>query len=190
MTNPEYILEFMQENDMRYFIIANSFDRETTRQFSEVGLEDAIRRMKRFFANNTGFHRIKLYSSNEILRGGKPKQEPAMFEVTLSGEDKKQPREGNQVPIGNLSNYAHPNPSPMGAIVGVDQYLNVHAINADLKAENEKLKMQLEFLQQNHARELESLRVDMERKIKEASDSNQIFTQGLGMLMGRMGIGE
>ena len=73
MTNPEYILEFMTENDMRYWIIANSFDRETTRQFNDMGLDESVRRMKKFFKNNTGFHRIILYQSNEILRGGRPK---------------------------------------------------------------------------------------------------------------------
>jgi hypothetical protein len=83
-----------------------------------------------------------------------------------------------------------PQPSPQGAIVGVDQYLNVHALNSDLKAENEKLKMQLEFLQSNHTKELDNLRKEMESKIKEAQDSNQIFSQGLGLLMSRMGVGE
>jgi hypothetical protein len=192
MTNPDYILEFMRENDMRYFIIANSFDRETTRQFNDMGLDEAVRKMKRFFDNNSGFHRIKLYQSNEILRGGKPKQEPAMFEINISPESygkKNNPGEGQNSPIGNLSNYTHPAPSPSGAIVGVDQYLNIHSINADLKAENEKLKMQLEYMQNNYEKELENLRREMEVKIKEAQDSNQIFSQGLGLLMERMGVG-
>jgi hypothetical protein len=30
----------------------------------------------------------------------------------------------------------------------------------------------------------------MESKIKEAQDSNQMFSQGLGMIMQRMGVGE
>jgi hypothetical protein len=50
--------------------------------------------------------------------------------------------------------------------------------------------MQLEFLQSNHTKELENLRKEMESKIKEAQDSNQIFSQGLGLLMSRMGVGE
>jgi len=193
MTNPEYILEFMQENDMRYWIIANSFDRETNRQFNDMGLDESIRRMRNFFKHNTGFHRIKLYQSNEILRGGRPKQEPAIFEVTIQGSEfkDKKPGEGNTpTPLGNMNFSQPPQPSPQGAIVGVDQYLNVHALNSDLKAENEKLKMQLEFLQSNHTKELENLRKEMESKIKEAQDSNQIFSQGLGLLMSRMGVGE
>jgi 3-dehydroquinate dehydratase len=80
--------------------------------------------------------------------------------------------------------------SPSGAIVGVDQYLNVHQVNSDLKAENEKLKMQLEFLKSNHEKEIDSVRKEMESKIKEAQDSNQMFSQGLGLLMQRMGVGE
>ena len=35
MTNPEYILEFMRENDMRFYTLSNSFDRETVKQFNE-----------------------------------------------------------------------------------------------------------------------------------------------------------
>jgi hypothetical protein len=190
MTNPEYILEFMTENDMRYWIIANSFDRETTRQFNDMGLDESVRRMKNFFKNNTGFHRIKLYQSNEILRGGKPRNEPAIFEVTIQGSEfkDKKPGDVSNTQIGNMPNI--PSPSPSGAIVGVDQYLNVHSLNADLKAENEKLKMQLEYMAEKHERELENVRKEMDSKIKEASDSNQIFSQGLGLLMSRMGVGE
>jgi hypothetical protein len=196
MTNPEYILEFMRDNDMRFYTISNTFDREQVREFRDRSLDDAIRAMKKYMKNNTGFHRVNLYQSNELLRGGRPKGAPAVFEVTIKGNefDEKPPEQEQNNTIGNLINPAQ---SPSGAIVGVDQYLNVHQLNSDLKAENEKLKMQINYMQQNrekeqqnHEKELESIRKEMENKIKEAQDSNQMFSQGLGLLMQRMGVGE
>ena len=191
MTNPEYILEFMRDNDMRFYTISNTFDRETVRKFEDRSLDDAIREMKRFLKNNTGFHRIYLFQKNEILRGGKPKGNPAIFEVSVQGNEFREDKpEETKTPAGLAGQLTAPSPSPSGAIVGVDQYLNIHQINADLKTENEKLKMQLEYMKQNHERELEQLRRDMDGKIKEAQDSNQMFSQGLGLIMQRMGVGE
>jgi hypothetical protein len=191
MTNPEYILEFMRDNDMRFYTISNTFDRETVRKFEDRSLDDAIREMKRFLKNNTGFHRIYLFQTNEILRGGKPKGNPAIFEVSVQGNEFREDKpEETKTPAGLAGQLTAPSPSPSGAIVGVDQYLNIHQINADLKTENEKLKMQLEYMKQNHERELEQLRRDMDGKIKEAQDSNQMFSQGLGLIMQRMGVGE
>ena len=191
MTNPEYILEFMRDNDMRFYTISNTFDRETVRKFEDRSLDDAIREMKRFLKNNTGFHRIYLFQTNEILRGGKPKGNPAIFEVSVQGNEFREDKpEETKTPIGLTGQMNAPSPSPSGAIVGVDQYLNIHQINADLKTENEKLKMQLDYMKQNHERELEQLRRDMDSKIKEAQDSNQMFSQGLGLIMQRMGVGE
>jgi hypothetical protein len=191
MTNPEYILEFMRDNDMRFYTISNTFDRETVRKFEDRSLDDAIREMKRFLKNNTGFHRIYLFQTNEILRGGKPKGNPAIFEVSVQGNEFREDKpEETKTPVGLAGQLTAPSPSPSGAIVGVDQYLNIHQINADLKTENEKLKMQLEYMKQNHERELEQLRRDMDGKIKEAQDSNQMFSQGLGLIMQRMGVGE
>lgn len=188
MTNPEYVIEFMQENDFRYWTVSNSFDREINRQFQDMSLEESVRKMKRFLKNNTGFHRIKLFQTNEVMRGGKPRSEPAMFEVTISGKEfDDKPKHAEGVPLSGMT---PAQPSPTGAIVGVDQYLNVHSMNADLKAENEKLKMQLDFMQQNHEKELENLRREMDAKIKEAQDSNAMFGQGISMLMQRMGVGE
>jgi hypothetical protein len=191
MTNPEYILEFMRDNDMRFYTISNTFDRETVRKFEDRSLDDAIREMKRFLKNNTGFHRIYLFQTNEILRGGKPKGNPAIFEVSVQGNEFREDKpEETKTPVGLTGQMNAPSPSPSGAIVGVDQYLNIHQINADLKTENEKLKMQLDYMKQNHERELEQFRRDMDSKIKEAQDSNQMFSQGLGLIMQRMGVGE
>jgi hypothetical protein len=191
MTNPEYILEFMRDNDTRFYTISNTFDRETVRKFEDRSLDDAIREMKRFLKNNTGFHRIYLFQTNEILRGGKPKGNPAIFEVSVQGNEFREDKpEETKTPAGLAGQLTAPSPSPSGAIVGVDQYLNIHQVNSELRTENEKLKMQLEYMKQNHERELEQLRRDMDGKIKEAQDSNQMFSQGLGLIMQRMGVGE
>jgi len=192
MTNPEYILEFMRDNDMRFYTISNTFDREPVREFEDRSLDDAIREMKRFLKNNTGFHRIYLFQTNEILRGGKPKGNPAIFEVSVQGNEFREDKpEETKTPVGLAGQLTAPSPSPSGGYCGrrsVFKY--TPGKRGSKKPENEKLKMQLEYMKQNHERELEQLRRDMDGKIKEAQDSNQMFSQGLGLIMQRMGVGE
>jgi hypothetical protein len=45
-------------------------------------------------------------------------------------------------------------------------------------------------MRERHEKDLERLRTDQELALKAAKDSNQMFSQGLGMLMNRMGVGE
>ena len=46
------------------------------------------------------------------------------------------------------------------------------------------------YLKENHAKELEALRKDLENRVKEAQDSNAMFGQGISMIMQRMGVAE
>ena len=45
-------------------------------------------------------------------------------------------------------------------------------------------------MRERHEKDLDRLRADQEIALKAAKDSNQMFSQGLGMLMNRMGVGE
>lgn len=189
MTNPEYILEFMRENDMRFYTLSNSFDRETVKQFNEQSLDDGIRKLERFFKNNKGFFRIKLYSSNNVKRDGSPNEKPTIFEVNLTGEEFKD--KASNEGLGSLEPLNRPNySSPMGAVVGMDKYLDKHEVVSELKATIVRLEMENNYLKENHAKELETLRKDLEARIKEAQDSNAMFGQGISMLMQRMGVAE
>lgn len=189
MTNPEYILEFMRENDMRFYTLSNSFDRETVKQFGEHSLDDGIRKLERFFKNNKGFFRIKLYSSNAVKRDGSPTEKPTIFEVNLTGEEFKEKKTpeglGSMEPLTRVSP-----PSPIGAVVGMDKYLDKHEVVAELKSTIVRLEMENQYLKENHAKELESLRKDLEARIKEAQDGNAMFGQGISMLLQRMGVAE
>lgn len=184
MTNPEYILEFMRDNDYRYFNVTNSYDVDTQKQFNGCELDEGIRRMERFLKNSTGFHRIKLYQSNECNRQGRPVERPQIFEVSLTGKEfapKEEPGLNGTNPTGIL-------PSPSGAIVGVDQYLSKHEEVASLKADLVRLTMENQFLRDAHARELESMRRDHESKLKEAKDSQAMVMQGLSAMASGMNL--
>ena len=50
--------------------------------------------------------------------------------------------------------------------------------------------MENSYLKENHAKELEQLRKDLENRVKEAQDSNAMFGQGISMIMQRMGVAE
>ena len=190
MTNPEYILEFMRENDMRFYTLSNSFDRETVKQFNEQSLDDGIRKLERFFKNNKGFFRIKLYSSNNVKRDGTPSEKPTIFEVNLTGEEFKDKTPINGLGASDEPLVRHSMPSPNGAVVDMNKYLDKHEVNAELKATIIRLEMENQHLKENHARELEALRRDLEARIKEAQDGNAMFGQGISMLMQRMGVAE
>ena len=185
MTDPHYILEFMQDNDLRYFQIANTHNRDVVTSFNDRSLEEGVEKMKKFLTKNTGFHRIKLYTNNEMKSNGIPKQEPQIFEVSITGKEFDPVKEEKEI-----SGFAaNPYPSA-GGIIGVEQYLSKHEENATLREKIKGLELELQYLREQHQREIDRIRQDHESALKAAKDSNQMFSQGLGMLMNRMGVGE
>jgi hypothetical protein len=184
MTDPHYILEFMQDNDLRYFQIANTHNRDVVTSFNDRSLEEGVDKMKKFLTKNTGFHRIKLFTNNEIRANGIPKQEPQIFEVSITGKEFDPVKEEKEI-----TGFASPYPSA-GGIIGVEQYLSKHEENATLREKIKGLELELQYLREQHQREIDRLRADQEIALKAAKDSNQMFSQGLGMLMNRMGVGE
>jgi hypothetical protein len=140
--------------------------------------------MKKFLTKNTGFHRIKLFTNNEMRANGIPKQEPQIFEVSITGKEFDPVKEEKEI-TGFSSSY----PSA-GGIIGVEQYLSKHEENATLREKIKGLELELQYLREQHQREIDRLRADQEIALKAAKDSNQMFSQGLGMLMNRMGVGE
>jgi hypothetical protein len=184
MTDPHYILEFMQDNDLRYFQIANTHNRDVVTSFNDRSLEEGVDKMKKFLTKNTGFHRIKLFTNNEIRANGIPKQEPQIFEVSITGKEFDPIKEEKEI-----TGFANPYPSA-GGIIGVEQYLSKHEENATLREKIKGLELELQYLREQNQREIDRLRADHELALKAAKDSNQMFSQGLGMLMNRMGVGE
>lgn len=187
MTDPHYILEYMQDNDLRYFQIANQFNRDVVVSFNDRSLEEGIDKMRKFLSKNTGFHRVKLYSNNDLKANHVPRQEPQVFEVSITGKEFEEPK----VEVKEITGYgvAPGYPSP-GGIIGVEQYLNKHEENATLREKIKGLELELQYMRDQHTKDIDRLRADHDIALKAAKDSNQMFSQGLGMLMNRMGVGE
>jgi hypothetical protein len=186
MTDPHYILEYMSENDLRYFQVANNFNRDVVSSFNDRSLEEGIDKMRKFLSKNTGFHRVKLYSSNDLRANGVPKQEPQIFEVSITGKEFDPKKEDT-----NISGFGvNPSYPSAGGIIGVEQYLSKHEENATLREKIKGLELEIQYLRDQNNRDIERLRSDHEAALKAAKDSNQMFSQGLGMLMQRMGVGE
>jgi hypothetical protein len=183
MTTPEYILEFMRDQDMRYFIVCNGWDREVVKIFSPGDLEDHIAKLKSFFNNTTGQYNIKLYKSNELNGRQLPKVEPMMFEVILDGKRKVGDPElvmpSSMTGIGSLGMV-----NPMTMPLNREDLLR--EISA-LEKQVERLTVEHHHMKENQLREMELLRKEHETKLKDAKDHNQMFQQGLGMLMEKMG---
>ena len=55
MTDPHYILEYMQDNDLRYFQVANQFNRDVVVSFNDRSLEDGVEKMRKFLSKKSGF---------------------------------------------------------------------------------------------------------------------------------------
>ena len=170
MTDPHYILEYMQDNDLRYFQVANQFNRDVVVSFNDRSLEDGIEKMRKFLSKNTGFHRIKLFTNNDLKANGIPRQEAEVKEITGFG--------------------INPGYPSAGGIIGVEQYLSKHEENATLREKIKGLELEIQYLREQNTREIDRLRQDHDLALKAAKDSNQMFSQGLGMLMNRMGVGE
>lgn len=189
MTDPLYILDFMRDNDMRFFTISNSFDRETVKQFGDNSLDEGIQKLEKLFKHNKGFFRVKLYSVSDTKRDGTPTQKPCIFEGSIVGDEFK--KEKPVTGLGNVENVVHHSaPSPTGAHVDLNKYLDKHEVVSELRATIVRLEMELSHTKENHARELEQHKKDSESKLKEATDSNAMFGQGISMLMSRMGVAE
>lgn len=187
MTDPHYILDFMAENDLRYFQIANNFNRDVVASFNDRSLEDGIEKMRKYLSKNTGFHRVKLYSSNDLKSTGQPRQDPQVFEVSITGKEFDPPKDSTAPIVGYGVSPGYPSP---GGIIGVEQYLNKHEENATLREKLKGLELEIQYLRDQNTREIDRLKQDQEIALKAAKDSNQMFSQGLGMLMNRMGVGE
>ena len=182
MTNPEYILEFMQENEYPYFVVTNGSNRPIVTSLNDRSLAQGIDALKKYMKNNTGFYRIYLYNTNEFKGQSKePKGVPQIFEVTLSGETKANDGVGSVNPTPSFA-------SPNNGIIGIETYLGKHEENSSLKEKLARLELEIEMLKKDHEREITRLRESHEQELAKAKDGNQMITQGLGMLMQHMGV--
>lgn len=187
MTDPHYILEYMQDNDLRYFQVANQFNRDVVVSFNDRSLEEGIDKMRKFLSKNTGFHRVKLYTNNDLKANGIPRQEPQVFEVSITGKEFDEPK----VEVKEITGYgvAPGYPSP-GGIIGVEQYLNKHEENATLREKIRGLELELQYLRDQNTRDLESLKTTHSKELSDAKDTRQIAMQGFNMIAQRFGVGE
>ena len=182
MTNPEYILEFMRENEYPYFVVTNGSNRPIVNSLNDRSLDQGISALEKYMKNNTGFYRIYLYNTNEFRGNSKePKGVPQIFEVTLEKSYDKKDGIGNVQPIPNFT-------SPNNGIIGIETYLGKHEENSSLKEKLARLELEIEMLKKDHEREIDGLRKAHEQELAKAKDGNQMITQGLGMLMQHMGV--
>ena len=184
MTDPHYILEYMQDNDLRCFQIANQFNRDVVVSFNDRSLEEGVDKMRKFLSKNTGFHRVKLYSNNDLKANHVPRQEPQVFEVSITGKEFEEPK----VEVKEITGYgvAPGYPSP-GGIIGVEQYLNKHEENATLREKIRGLELELQYLRDQNLKEIDSLKTAHAKELTDAKDNKQIFMSGLQMFAERAG---
>ena len=184
MTNPEYVLEFMQDNGYPYFAITNGSNRPIVTSFNDRSLGQGVEALRKYFANNTGFMRCYLYETNEFKGNSKePKSPPQIFEITLTGNESR-----NDQGVGNVNLPPVSVESPNNGTIGIETYLGKHEENSSLKEKLARLELEIEMMRKDHERELRLLTEKHEADIKAAKDGNQMITQGLGMLMQHMGV--
>ena len=74
-----------------------------------------------------------------------------------------------------------------------DKEIILGAINKELynlRATIVGLQMDLAHCKENHARELDQYKKDLDSKLKEATDSSAMFGQGLSAVIARMELGK
>jgi hypothetical protein len=105
-----------------------------------------------------------------------------IFEVILDGKRKVGDPEPVAASMSGIGSMGMVNPMTM-PVNREDLLREISALEKQL----ERTTLELQFLKENHLREMELLRKDHDAKLKDAKDHNQMFHQGLGMLMEKMG---
>lgn len=165
MTSPEYVIEFMRDADLRYFIVANGYDKDVMRHFAPTELDESVKLLQRFFEKSTGAYRVKLFNSNELKRDGYPRAYPQIFEVHLTGkklfeEEKEEKPSGG---MGGFEGLGYP-PYQSGEKISIEQYVAALNENADLKRQVATLELRIEFLKDQVERDKQMMQNEFERE--------------------------
>ena len=190
MTSPQFIMDIMREQDLRYFTIVDSEYRLQYQQWQPISLEESIARLKKFIDHcsiNTMF-RINLYSTNERLKDGTPKRDGLSYEVmiTESLREKQNISEAqSQTPMMGFDQYVDKayNAGSMGAI-DLDRYLTSKDQILQLQLKIQQLEMEKKYIEDKSARDLEALRNEYERKNSKEERIMGIASQFFPMVMG------
>lgn len=192
MTSPQFIMDIMREQDLRYFTIVDSEYRLQYQQWQPISLEESVSRLKKFIdhcSTNTMF-RINLYPTNERLKDGTPKRDGLSYEVmiTESLREKDRAVEGMQnqnTPMMGFDQYVDKayNAGSMGAI-DLDRYLTTKDEILRLQLRIQQLEMEKKYIEDKAARDLEALRNEHERKSSKEERIMGIASQFFPMVMG------
>ena len=70
MTTPEFVIDVMREQDLRYYLIQDAEYRTMYQQWQPISLEESVARLERFIKNcsTNSIFRINLFATNEIGR--------------------------------------------------------------------------------------------------------------------------
>jgi hypothetical protein len=192
MTTPEFVIDVMREQDLRYYLIQDAEYRTMYQQWQPISLEEAVARLERFIKNcsTNSIFRINLFATNERLKDGTPKRDGLTYEVmiTESLRDKKQEQQQfQQAPINGFEGYVDKayNAGSMGAI-DLDRYLSSKDEILKLQLRIQQLEMENRYLTDRNARELESLRKEYEAKNSKEEKIMGIAGQFFPMIMGGM----
>ena len=164
MTTPEFVIDVMREQDLRYYLIQDAEYRTMYQQWQPISLEEAVARLQRFIKNcsTNSIFRINLFATNERLKDGTPKRDGLTYEVmiteSLRDKEKEQPQ-FHQQPIQGFDGYVEKaySAGSMGAI-DLDRYLSSKDEILKLQLRIQQLEMENRYLTDKNARDLESLR--------------------------------
>lgn len=190
MTSPEFIIDVMREQDLRYFTIVDSEYRLQYQQWQPISLEESITRLKKFIdhcSTNTIF-RISLYNTNERLKDGTPKRDGLTYEVMITEslrEKQKMAEIPSQTPMMGLDGYVDKaySAGAMGAI-DLDRYLSTKDQILQLQLKIQQLEMEKKYIEDKSARDLENLRNEYERKSSKEERIMGIASQFFPMMVG------
>ena len=190
MTTPEFVIDVMREQDLRYYLIQDAEYRTMYQQWQPISLEEAVARLQRFIKNcsTNSIFRINLFATNERLKDGTPKRDGLTYEVmiteSLRDKEKEQPQFQGQ-PINGFDGYVEKaySAGSMGAI-DLDRYLSSKDEILKLQLRIQQLEMENRYLTDKNARDLESLRKEYDGKNSKEEKIMGIASQLFPMIMG------
>ena len=168
MTTPEFVISTMKEMGCKFFTIHDTNYRLVYHQWQPISIEEAVSRFKNFCDNAAvnSIYNVGLFSKNERLKNGEPKEEGLNFEIQIPHKIEKV--ENNKT-IGNpydISGFAGDmyQAGTKGAI-DLQTYLSAKDEIMRLNMEIQQLKMENRYLQDKCNSDIERTRREYEDKL-------------------------
>ena len=189
MTTPEFVISTIKEMDARYFTIHDTNYRLVYHQWQNVSVDETVKRFKNFCDNSAtnSIFNVSLYTSNQRLKNGEPKEEGLNFEVQIPNkiEQVEEKRSGIGSPYDITGFAGDMYQAGRTGAIDLQTYLSAKDEIMKLNMEIQQLKMENRYLQDKCNSDIERTRREYEDKLS----SDKKIEGVIGAVLPHLGFG-